>query len=151
MQPPATRFVLSALPRLAAALALAAAPGAQAFSLLAAGGSTAQTALQVAARWTSPGPNVEIQVGVEPNFAWDLGATTLAQRDALNQSVSAAFAAWQSPVLGFDVTFNAAVGVGTGAGFSIDLFAVPGSDPALTRCPRHSGSPTLTSSGRAAR
>jgi hypothetical protein len=49
--------------------------------------------------------------------------------------VSAAFAAWQSPVLGFDVTFDAAVGVGTGTGFSIDLFAVPGSDPAFNPLP----------------
>jgi hypothetical protein len=101
---------------------------AHAFSvLMAGGGSTVEEALQGAARWSSTsGLSDGIQVGVEPGFATELGATG-AEVALFNQAVVDAFEAWESPVLQFDITFDAAgVVEGTDVGFEIDVFAVPG-------------------------
>lgn len=84
-----------------------------------------------ASRWSSiSGLTDGIQVGVAPGFAAALGAATPAEVAQVNQAVINVFSAWQSPVLPFDVTLDAAgVIEGTSAGFEIDLFAVPGTHP----------------------
>jgi hypothetical protein len=79
--------------------------------------------LQSAARWTATAGLADgIQIGVEPGFAADLGATTPEQTALVHQAVTAAFMAWESPVLQFDVTFDA-------TGQEVDLIAGVLSDP----------------------
>ena len=100
---------------------------AHAFSLLVpGGGSTVQEIFQGAARWSSiSGLSDGIQVGVEPGFAADLGATG-SEVDEVNQAVADAFAAWENSALQFDITFDASgVVEGENLGFEIDVFAVP--------------------------
>lgn len=81
--------------------------------------------LQAAARWTTTAGLADgIQIGVEPGFATDLGATTPAEVTLVNQAVANAFAAWESPVLSFDVTFDA-------TGQEVDLIAGVLSDPSI--------------------
>jgi hypothetical protein len=102
-------------------------PAAHAFSLfIPGGGSTTEEIFQRAGRWSSiSGLGDGIQVGVEPGFATDLGATG-SQVDELNQAVADAFAAWESSALQFDITFDASgVAEGEDVGFEIDVFAVP--------------------------
>lgn len=73
--------------------------------------------LQTAARWTSTAGLADgIQIGVAPGFAAALGATNAADVTLVNQAVANAFAAWESPVLSFDVTFDA-------TGLEVDLLA----------------------------
>jgi len=89
-----------------------------------------QATLQNTARW-SPEPldgaglHDGIQVGVEPGFAENLGASTPEEVALVEAAVVAGFQAWENPVLSFDVTFDASVEDGPG-GFEIDLFAVDG-------------------------
>lgn len=79
--------------------------------------------LQAAARWTTTAGLADgIQIGVAPGFAAQLGATTPEQVALVHQSVTAAFDAWESPVLQFDVTFDA-------TGFEVDLIAGVLADP----------------------
>jgi hypothetical protein len=60
----------------------------------------------------------------EPGFATDLGATNAAEVALVNQAVANAFAAWESPVLSFDVTFDT-------TGQEVDLIAGALADPSL--------------------
>jgi len=87
--------------------------------------------LSQASRWSSiSGLGDGLQVGVAPGFAAALGAESPEEEALVNQAVAAAFAAWQSPVLHFDVSFESAgVVEDPSAGFEIDLFAVPGTHP----------------------
>jgi hypothetical protein len=87
--------------------------------------------LAQASRWSSiSGLGDGIQVGVAPGFAAALGASTPVEEALVNQAVADVFAAWESPVLHFDVSFESAgVVEGASAGFEIDLFAVPGTHP----------------------
>jgi len=104
---------------------------AHAFSLFIPGvGSTTEEIFQGAGRWSSiSGLSDGIQVGIEPGFATDLGATG-SQVDEVNQAVVDAFAAWESPALQFDITFDASgVAEGEDLGFEIDVFAVPEAHP----------------------
>lgn len=106
---------------------------ARAFSLLLPGGGpTVEQVHQGAARWSSTsGLSDGIQVGVATGFAQAFGAQTAQEIAAVNQAVAGAIDAWESPVLGFDVTFDAAVQEGEADGFEIDLFAVDSSHPAF--------------------
>ena len=112
-------------------LALGVGSSAHAFSLLFPLGGTVQEQLDAAARWSSvTGLSDGIQVGVQPGFAANLGAASPAQVDLVDQVVQNAFANWENGALGFDVTLEAAGAVqGTGAGFEIDVFAVPSTHP----------------------
>jgi hypothetical protein len=135
MPPPFTvRFLCAA-----AALVVAAVPGgtAQAFVDVAASGD-----LVTAARW-SPSDvggrglgDGAIQVLIEDGFAEAIATAvtgTAAPQDVadIETAVRAGFAAWQSPVLQFDVTFDGPVVRGADSGGEIDLFAVLSSDPAF--------------------
>jgi hypothetical protein len=82
-------------------------------------------------RWSSvTGLSDGIQVGLQPGFATLLGASNQGEIDLVNQVVQNAFDNWENPVLTFDVTLDAAGAVeGVGAGFEIDVFAVPGDHP----------------------
>jgi len=124
--------------RAAAALAvIAGAADARAFSLVAENIVFAGPEVDVpatlarASRWSSiSGLGDGIQVGVAPGFAAVLGAATPAEEALVNQAIAGAIAAWESPVLHLDVSFeNAGVVEGPGAGFEIDVFAVPGTHP----------------------
>lgn len=100
-------------------LLLLPARGADAFSLLFAPSPLdLQTSLQTAPRWTATAGLADgIQIGVAPGFATALGATNPAEVALVNQAVANAFAAWESPVLSFDVTFDSpALEVGLFAG-----------------------------------
>lgn len=75
-----------------------------------------------------------IQVFVEPGFAETLaqavtGMTLPEDVAAVEATITAAFAAWESPVLHFTVTFDAAATRDATTGGEIDLFAVTSSDP----------------------
>jgi len=77
-----------------------------------------------------------LRVAVEPGFAEALvlavtGETAPADVVAVEAAVAAAFAAWESPVLAFDVELDGPAERGPEVGAEIDLFAVPGSDPAF--------------------
>lgn len=118
------RLVFPAL----AALALLLAPsGAEAFAT--------QLPLRETPRWNAEpyrgtGLHDGIQVGVEPGLANAFGLEP-AEVTLLEQAILAAFAAWESPVLRFDVNLDAPVVRGTqpGEGFEIDVLALPGDDP----------------------
>lgn len=78
-----------------------------------------------------------VQVAVEPGFAETLiqatlGAVTPADVIDVESTIRAAFAAWENPVLAFTIVFDGSAARGTGVGTEIDLFVVPGSDPAFT-------------------
>jgi hypothetical protein len=104
---------------------------AHAFALFIPGeGSSTEEIFQGAGRWSSiSGLGDGIQVGIEPGFAADLGVTG-SDVALLNQAVADAFAAWESPALQFDITFDApGVAEGENLGFEIDVFAVPEAHP----------------------
>jgi len=110
-------------------VALLPASGASAFSLIfdfSAG--TIDDTFQQAPRWSSvSGLSDGIQVGVEPGFATELGATT-SEVPLVEQAVVDAFGMWANDALQFDITFGATgVAEGNAVGFEIDLFAVPDS------------------------
>lgn len=87
--------------------------------------------LSASARWAAEsfegtGLHDDIQVGVAPDFERDLGVTP-EQIPVLRDAVRAAFAAWESPVLRFEVEFDAEdveQGTRPGRGYEIDVFAV---------------------------
>lgn len=90
-----------------------------------------------APRWSAvaepAGPHVHLTVAIDGAAAEALtlattGATAPADVASARASIEAAFAAWASPVLTFDVTVGGAV-EGTTAGADIDVFAVPGTHP----------------------
>ena len=75
-----------------------------------------------------------IQVAISAGFAEVLVAAVtggMAPEDvtAVEATVGAAFAAWQSPVLAFEVTFDGPAVRGVAGGAEIDLFAVSDADP----------------------
>ena len=77
-----------------------------------------------------------IQVAVSAEFAPSIvlavtGGMAAEDLAAVEAVVRAAFAAWQSPVLMFDIAFAGSAERGVGAGAEIDLFAVPETDPAF--------------------
>lgn len=77
-----------------------------------------------AARWASTtGLADGIQLGIEPGFAEDMGATNAAEIAAVEQVIAAGAGAWENPGLQIMPLFDAA------AGFEIELFAVPTTDP----------------------
>ncbi|MFQ5699257.1 MAG: hypothetical protein ACE5IL_13350 [Myxococcota bacterium] len=95
------------------------------------GGVDVPATLELASRWDAFGPMADgIQVGVEVGFATDLGAADANGVALIQQAVASAFAAWETPFLRFDITFEDPGTVrGSGAGREIDVFAVPNSDP----------------------
>jgi hypothetical protein len=131
-------FLFDAAALALAALLLCALPGgAAAFVTL-----RPQGGLESAARWTavpddlvgSAGLYDGIQVAVEPELAERLAlAVTGDMQPAdvadVEAAVRAAFAAWESSVLRFALTFDGAAQRGTRAGAEIDVFAVPDADP----------------------
>ncbi|HEV7733497.1 MAG TPA: hypothetical protein VGR62_15120 [Candidatus Binatia bacterium] len=95
------------------------------------------TNLQSAPRWNAAagvgGSRVHLRVAIEETVAEKLtfavtGATAPADVAAAEASIRAAFAAWASPVLDFEVTVGGAV-EGEAAGADIDVFAVPNTHP----------------------
>lgn len=79
-----------------------------------------------------------IQVAVSPEFASAIvlavtGGMAPEDLAAVEATVGAAFAAWQSPVLTFQITFGSGAVRGVADGAEIDLFAVPEADPAFAR------------------
>jgi hypothetical protein len=128
-----TRRYLALLRAAGAALLLLAPAPAAAFSVYglvyAPGGDVdVQATLEQAPRWvpqTVPGGGlrVSLQVGVASGFEQSLGATTPSEVTAIQNSVRAGFAAWESPVLEFDVDFDAPVGQGT-SGYDVELVSV---------------------------
>ncbi|MGH0037000.1 MAG: PEP-CTERM sorting domain-containing protein [Myxococcota bacterium] len=126
---------------LVAALALAGALGprpALGFALYPSVGGTATDALSAAARWNDgPDPfgrgtglHDGVSVAVEPDFAAHLGIEAPSEVALLEQAVVGAFAAWESPVLGFDIDLDGGTqrGEQPGLGAEIDVFAVPEDD-----------------------
>ena len=100
------------------------------------------TDLVSAARWAAaPDPAVGgaglfdgIEVAIEPGLAEKLalavtGETRPEDVAAVQAAVRAAFAAWESSVLRFAVTFDGPVERGPTVGAEIDVFVVPDSDP----------------------
>ncbi len=118
------------------ALLLSMAPRASAFSILSsATGGTIQETLELAGRWTSAsGLDDSIQVGVHPDFGSGL-STQAGEAELIEQRVLDAFAAWESPVLDFDISLGTSgtdPNLATDAGFEFDLFAVSGSHSVFT-------------------
>ena len=98
--------------------------------------------LESAARWAAaPNPAVggaglfdAIQVAIEPGLAATLasavtGDTRPEDVADVEAAIRAAFAAWESSVLRFEVTFDGPVERGPRVGSEIDVFVVPDSDP----------------------
>ncbi len=111
---------------------------AQAPPCLFSSGSTVnvQATLEGAPRWSTlpiagRGLHDGIQVGIAPGLAEAFGASTAPEIASFEQAVSDAFGAWESPSLGFDLTFDAATTLGSGTGLEIDVLAVPFDDPNL--------------------
>lgn len=78
-----------------------------------------------------------IQVAIEPGLAETLIAASLGSVGPgdvadLERTIRAAFAAWESPVLAFAIAFDGPVDRGTAVGQEVDVFVVPGTDPAFT-------------------
>jgi hypothetical protein len=78
-----------------------------------------------------------VQVAIEPTMVEKLltastGAVLPEDVTALRASIRAAFAGWENPVLAFTIVFDGPTARGTGVGQEIDVFSVPGSDPAFT-------------------
>lgn len=78
-----------------------------------------------------------IQVAIEPGLAETLITASLGSVGPgdvadLEASIRAAFAAWESPVLAFTIAFDGPVDRGTDVGQELDVFVVPGTDPAFT-------------------
>jgi hypothetical protein len=77
-----------------------------------------------------------LSVFVSPGFASALVTATLGTVTAedvadTEDAIRAAFAGWESPVLAFEVAFEAPAVRGEGVGADIDLFVVPPDDPAF--------------------
>jgi hypothetical protein len=72
-----------------------------------------------------------IQVGIDPSIAMALGATTPQEEALVFAAIEAAFRAWESPTLQFDILIDSSVSIGKASGFEIDLFALDGGDPAF--------------------
>lgn len=100
------------------------------------------TELRSAGRWVAaPAPAIGdaglydgIQVAIEPELAERLAlAVTGEMRPEdvadVEAAVRAAFAAWESSVLRFQVTFDGAAARGPTVGSEVDVFVVPESDP----------------------
>jgi len=100
------------------------------------------TSLETALRWAAaPDPAAGgvglfdgIQVAIAPDLAETLalavtGATRPEDVAAVEAAVGAAFAAWESSVLRFQVSFDGPVARGPTVGSEIDVFVVPESDP----------------------
>jgi hypothetical protein len=96
--------------------------------------------LSTAPRWSSTEAfgrglaNGTIDVAINGGFAADIALAVtggaLPQDVAeIESAVRAAFAAWESPVLRFDVTFGAAALRGPAVGLELDVFQVHSSDP----------------------
>jgi len=124
------------LPAWSLALLLAAAPSASvAFVPIDLGASLAEaprwSATEVDGRGLADGT---IAVAIEPGFA---AAITLAVTGgsapediaAIEAAVAAAFAAWESPVLRFALTFGGATARGRTLGSEIDVFVIDSTDP----------------------
>jgi hypothetical protein len=78
-----------------------------------------------------------ISVSIAPNFAADIATAvtgSAAPQDVadVEAAVAAAFAAWESPVLQFDLSFGGAVMRGPGVGDELDVFQVLSTDPEFT-------------------
>ena len=76
----------------------------------------------------------KISVFVTPNFAENIaiavtGSATLQDVADIEAAVQAAFDAWESPVLQFELTFDGAAVRGESVGGEIDLFDVLSTDP----------------------
>lgn len=77
-----------------------------------------------------------IQVAIEPGMAEELvmavtGSVTPEEVVLVEQAVVAAFRAWESPVLRFDVALDGPAVEGTTVGEEVDVFAVPEAHPAF--------------------
>ncbi|MEO8603287.1 MAG: hypothetical protein ABI629_11990 [bacterium] len=132
-----------ALAVLVAALALLlGARGAMAFSLFVDHGSSIEERLASAPRWSAEadpfgggtGLHDRIQVAIDADFSDAVGAARVselfgvsqAEVDALvERTVRQAFAAWENPVLRFELHFAGPAVEGPAEGMEIDLFARP--------------------------
>jgi hypothetical protein len=93
------------------------------------------SALAATSRWDArsgalPGLADGIQVAVSPSFGTALGATE-EEQPLLEEAIRAAFAAWETPELVFEVELNGPALEGPERGAEIDLFAVPETHPAF--------------------
>lgn len=126
---PGSRSVQHGVFALSLLLALGFAPRASAFALFSGFvGENIQETLELAPRWSSiSGLDDGIQVGVHPDFATAL-STQEGEDLLIEQRVLDAFAAWENPVLDFDITLGASGTVeSVDLGFEFDLFAVSNS------------------------
>ena len=78
-----------------------------------------------------------LSVAIEPGLAETLiletlGTVTPEDVADLEDAVRAGFAAWESPVLAFDLAFDGPAVRGTTVGREIDVMVLPGTDPAFT-------------------
>jgi hypothetical protein len=103
---------------------------------------TYDSAIDTAARWSPTDvagrglADGRITVAIESGFAPTLatavtGAAAPEDVAAVEAAVRAAFAAWESPVLQFAVTFDGPTIRGPSGGAEIDVFAVLSTDPAF--------------------
>jgi len=137
---PLSRRAAASAGLVAALSSLLWAPGAQAFSLFADHGDTVVQRLASAPRWSAePDPfgggtglHDRIQVAIDAGFGDAVGAARVselygvskAEVDALvEQTVRRAFAAWENPVLRFELHFGGPAVEGATQGMEIDLFA----------------------------
>ena len=119
-----------------------------------AGGIDVQATLVNAARWSAAplpvfknefgqtsfletGIHDGLQVGIEDGFAEELGASASGEVALIDGTVQAAFDAWVSPVVDFDISFDHPIDqsqaqINPFAGLEIDLFAVPPTHPSLS-------------------
>lgn len=131
---PTSRFPLLA----ALALVVVSPASARAFSLFPEfGGSSVSDTLSRAARWSSvTGLSDGIQVGIAPGVGEALAVDGDVVAD-VEQAILDGVAAWESPVLGFDIVLDAPGTVeGPALGNEIDVFAVPGSHPLFQANPQ---------------
>ena len=91
---------------LALLLALLGGRRAEAFRLFYGSGPSAEAGLQLTPRWSVADLADGLDVCVVPGLAQALGATNQAEIDEVHARVRAAFAAWESPVLSFNVYFG---------------------------------------------
>ncbi|HEU4427764.1 MAG TPA: hypothetical protein VFT98_03335 [Myxococcota bacterium] len=88
--------------------------------------------LEEAQRWALDyGLADGIQVGIDPAIAEAIGATTPQEEARVFETIDAAFRAWESPALGFDISIDSAVTVSPGSGFEIDVIALFPNHPAF--------------------
>ncbi len=94
----------------------------------------ATATLEAAPRWSAApvfgtGLHDGVQVAVAPGFAEAFGASTPADVAAVESTVAAAFAAWETPDLHFDITFDGPAAEGVSSGAEIDFFAAASTHP----------------------